>query len=86
MSERRSEELKKTQACKKSSMERDEFAAYAFDMLRSLRDACKEDQHHFLSYLIGMAAEEAQRLSEGLPSTAAQFGKRPQSGSTAKKH
>lgn len=86
MSERRSEALKKTQACKKSSLQGDEFAGYAFDMLRSLRDACKEDQHRFLSYLIGMAAEEAQRLSEGLPSTVAQFGKRPTSRSTAKKH
>ena len=64
----------------------DELAAYAFDMLRSLRVSCSDDKHRFLSYLIGMAAEEAQRLSEGLPSSAAQFAKQAADSSGAKKH
>ncbi len=62
------------------------MAAYAFDMLQSLRETCTGDKHRFLSYLIGMAAEEAQRLSEGLPSAAAQFVKQPTSASVSKKH
>lgn len=55
-----------------STAQRDQVAAYAFDMLQSLRETCSEDNHRFLSYLIGMAAEEAQRLSEGLPSAGGQ--------------
>ncbi len=52
--------------------QRDQVAAYAFDMLQSLRGTCSDENHRFLSYLIGMAAEEAQRLSEGLPSACGQ--------------
>ncbi len=49
----------------------DEFAAYAFDMLQSLREAGRGEKYTFLSYLMGLAAEEAIRLAEGLPSAAA---------------
>jgi len=52
----------------------DEYAAYAFDILQSLREASTEDRHKFLGYLMGMAAEEAIRLAEGHQSAAAQFG------------
>jgi|GEM_PF-2922358 len=52
----------------------DEYAAYAFDILQSLREASTEDRHKFLGYLIGMASEEAIRLAEGHQSAAAQFG------------
>ncbi len=55
-----------------STSQGDEVATYALDMLQSLRDTCSDDKHRFLSYLIGMAAEEAQRLSEGLPSAGGQ--------------
>lgn len=52
----------------------DEFAAYAFDILQSLREASIQERHKFLGYLMGMAAEEAIRLAEGHQSAAAQFG------------
>lgn len=52
----------------------DEFAAYAFDILQSLREASLQERHKFLGYLMGMAAEEAIRLAEGHQSAAAQFG------------
>ncbi len=64
----------------------DDVAAYAFDMLQSLRETCSADRHQFLSYLMGMAAEEALRLSEGLPSAAAQFAKPASSPRVSKKH
>lgn len=51
----------------------DEFAAYAFDMLQSLREAGRGERYKFLSYLMGLAAEEAIRLAEGQPSAAAAF-------------
>ncbi|MAN62707.1 MAG: hypothetical protein CMI60_12265 [Parvibaculum sp.] len=86
MSGRKTEALKIKQAYKKSSVQGDELAAYAFDMLQTLRETCSDDKHRFLSYLIGMAAEEAQRLAEGLPSAAAQFSKQPAGRSVAKKH
>ena len=54
----------------------DEFAAYAFDILQSLREASTQERHKFLGYLMGMAAEEAIRLAEGQQSAAAQFGVR----------
>lgn len=86
MSGRKAETGASKQACKKSSRAADEQAAYAFDMLQSLRKICSGDNHRFLSYLIGMAAEEAQRLSEGLPSSAAQFAQQAADSSGAKKH
>jgi hypothetical protein len=86
MSGRKVEALKIKQAYKKSSVREDELAAYAFDMLQSLRETCSDDKHRFLSYLVGMAAEEAQRLAEGLPSAAAQFAKPPAGASDSKKH
>ncbi|MEQ9145183.1 MAG: hypothetical protein RLO08_12590 [Parvibaculaceae bacterium] len=55
--------------------DRDEFAAYAFDMLQSLREASTKERHAFLSYLMGLAAEEAIRLAEGEPSAAAAYSK-----------
>ncbi len=64
----------------------DDVAAYAFDMLQSLRGTCADNSHHFLSYLIGMAAEEAQRLSEGLPSAASDFGEPARNVARSKKH
>eukprot|EP00439_Symbiodinium_sp_Y106_P089568 s1_g2104.t1 len=63
----------------KSAAQQDEVAAYAFDMLQSLRETCSDENHRFLSYLIGMAAEEAQRLSEGLPS-ASRHTEKPAAG------
>jgi len=78
MSGRKHEALKAKHASIESSVEGDDLAAYAFDMLQSLRETCSDDKHRFLSYLIGMAAEEAQRLSEGLPSAAAQFQNKQQ--------
>lgn len=84
MNGRKFEALKITQAHKKSSVQGDELAAYTFDMLQSLRETCSDDRHRFLSYLIGMAAEEAQRLAEGLPSAAAQFPKQPVGTSVSK--
>lgn len=86
MSVRKVEALKIKQANKMSSPQEDELAAYAFDMLQSLRETCSDDRHRFLSYLVGMAAEEAQRLAEGLPSAAAQFAKEPAGTSVSKKH
>lgn len=83
MSGRKAKAYKSKQACKKSSVEGDELATYAFDMLQSLRKTCSDDRHQFLSYLIGMAAEEALRLSEGLPSSAAQFMKQPSNSSNS---
>lgn len=52
----------------------DEFAAYAFDILQSLREASTQERHKFLGYLMGLAAEEAIRLAEGQQSAAAQYG------------
>ena len=49
----------------------DPVAAYAFDLLVALRGMLAGPQHPFLSYLIGMAAEESFRLAEGHPSAAA---------------
>ncbi len=86
MSVRKVEALKIKQAHTKSSVPEDELAAYAFDMLQSIRETCSDDKHRFLSYLVGMAAEEAQRLAEGLPSAAAQFAKQPVGTSVSKKH
>ncbi len=76
------------QACNSSDKRDnvDDVAAYAFDMLQSLRETCSDDNHRFLSYLIGMAAEEAQRLSEGLPSAAAQFAQPATPEARAKRH
>lgn len=54
----------------------DEFAAYAFDILQSLREASTQERHRFLGYLMGLAAEEAIRLAEGQQSAAAQYGSR----------
>lgn len=84
MSGRKVEALKIKQAYKKSSVQGDELAAYTYDMLQSLRDTCSDEKHRFLSYLIGMAAEEAQRLAEGLPSAADQFAKQPVGMSVSK--
>jgi hypothetical protein len=64
-----------TKQASKSSVSKDEFAAYAFDMLQSLRESSKNEHHRFLSYLIGMAAEEALRLAEGQPSALAAYSK-----------
>lgn len=64
-----------TEQASKSSVSKDEFAAYAFDMLQSLRESSQEEHHRFLSYLIGMAAEEALRLAEGQPSAVAAYSK-----------
>ncbi len=55
----------------------DDTAAYVFDMLQSLRETCSSDDHRFLSYLMGMAADEALRLAEGQASAAAAFSKGP---------
>lgn len=74
----------KTMRARKSPEGDDEFAAYAFDMLQSLRETCSKDHHRFLSYLIGMAAEEALRLAEGQPSAAAALSKRPNQRVSAK--
>lgn len=52
----------------------DEFAAYVFDLLQALREVSTRDEHLFLSYLMGLAAEEAIRLAEGQPSAAASYG------------
>lgn len=54
----------------------DDYAAYAFDMLQSLREASTQERHAFLRYLMGMAAEEAIRLAEGQPSAAAAYTSR----------
>jgi len=51
----------------------DDFAAYAFDMLQSLREASTREKHAFLRYLMGLAAEEAIRLAEGQSSAAAAY-------------
>ena len=51
----------------------DDFAAYAFDMLQSLREASTREKHAFLRYLMGLAAEEAIRLAEGQSSAAATY-------------
>jgi len=60
----------------------DEFAAYAFDILQSLREASTQERHRFLGYLMGLAAEEAIRLAEGQQSAAAQYGSRSSRQST----
>jgi hypothetical protein len=85
MSGRKAKSVNKRRACNASS-KGDEVAAYAFDLLQSLRRTCSDDDHRFLSYLIGMAAEEAQRLSEGQPSAGAAFAKAGTSTPVAKKH
>ncbi len=61
----------------RSSGNADDYAAYAFDMLQSLREASTREKHAFLRYLMGMAAEEAYRLAEGQASAAAAYGRAP---------
>lgn len=46
----------------------DPTAAYAGDLLVGLRKLLTRREQAFLAYLVGMAAEEAIRLAEGLPS------------------
>jgi len=46
----------------------DETARYALELLLSLKGVTNKGEHAFLSYLIGLAAEEAIRLAEGQPS------------------
>ena len=55
----------------------DDFAAYAFDMLQSLREASTRERHAFLRYLMGLAAEEAIRLAEGHTSSIATYNRPP---------
>ena len=55
----------------------DDFASYAFDMLQSLREASTRERHAFLRYLMGLAAEEAIRLSEGHSSSIATYNMPP---------
>jgi len=85
MSGRRAEAVKTKQACKASATG-DEIAAYVFDMLQSLRETCSKDDHRFLSYLMGMAAEEALRLAEGQPSAAAALSKGVKGRRSTKSH
>jgi hypothetical protein len=66
------EKTKKSRGGNRENM--DEFASYAFDILQSLRESSTQERHRFLSYLIGLAAEEAIRLAEGQQSAAAQYG------------
>lgn len=77
-------EAVKTKQARGDSATGDEVAAYAFDMLQSLRKTCSNDEHRFLSYLMGMAADEAVRLAEGQPSAAAAFSKRRKPRGAAK--
>lgn len=56
----------------------DQLAAYAFDLLIVLRSLTKDRKHAFLSFLIGVAAEEAIRLAEGQESSGPTFSQAEQ--------
>ena len=56
----------------------DQLAAYAFDLLIVLRSLTKDRKHAFLSFLIGVAAEEAIRLAEGQASSGPTFDQKVQ--------
>lgn len=56
----------------------DQLAAYAFDLLIVLRSLTKDHKHAFLSFLIGVAAEEAIRLAEGHKSSGPSFDQEKQ--------
>lgn len=56
----------------------DQLAAYAFDLLIVLRSLTKDRKHAFLSFLIGVAAEEAIRLAEGHKSSGPSFDQEKQ--------
>lgn len=64
----------------------DQKAAYIFDLLAGLRKLASEREYAFLSYLMGVAAEEALRLAEGLPSAGPRHSRsKPESPVTEEK-
>ncbi len=52
---------------------REETAAYLFDLLTAMRGVAREADLVFLSYLIEMAASEASRIANGDDSLAAEL-------------